>query len=59
MYVYISYRLFNLTNTLKDKFVPHDDNTTLLRNGFLMLALLAFSYGIGCAVERTVVYALL
>lgn len=39
MYVFISHRLFLLTNALKDAFIPHDDNRLLARN----LAMLAVS----------------
>ena len=36
LYVFAAFRLFNLTNTLKNAFVPHNDNPTLLRNTILM-----------------------
>ena len=35
LYVFLSYRLFLLTGTLKDAYVPHDDNRMLLRNGLV------------------------
>ncbi|GAX80624.1 hypothetical protein CEUSTIGMA_g8059.t1 [Chlamydomonas eustigma] len=35
-YVFVSHRLFNLTNTLKSAAVPHSNNSLLLRNVILM-----------------------
>ncbi len=35
-YVYVSYRLFELTNALKNALVPHDNNYQLLRNAIMM-----------------------
>ena len=35
-YVFISFRLFNLTNTFKNAAVPHSNDTLLLRNVLLM-----------------------
>jgi len=43
LYVYISHRLFLLTNALKDALVPHDNNRVLGRNIILMGATL-----VGC-----------
>lgn len=44
--VLVSHRLFELTNTLKNAAVPHNDNTRLLRNIIMMSALGAALYGI-------------
>ena len=44
MYVGVSHRLFTLTNTLKDAFVPHSDNAALLRNTVLMVLALGLLY---------------
>lgn len=55
LYVFVSNRLFHLTNELKDRIVPHDDNRCLARNIIQMLLLGAFVFGIGWVLERTVV----
>jgi hypothetical protein len=44
MYVGVSHRLFTLTNTLKDAFVPHSDNAALARNAALMALALGLLY---------------
>lgn len=36
LYIFLSHRMFDLTNTLKNAFVPHDDNRKLLRNTIIM-----------------------
>lgn len=59
VYVYISHRLFELTNALKDAFIPHDDNRTLGRNLLLMGALAAGAGAAGWVVERAVVLKLM
>ena len=51
VYVGVSYRLFALTNTLKDAWVPHSDNATLARNGLLMALALGALYLAGTAVH--------
>jgi len=52
-YVFISHRLFELTNTLKNSAVPHHDNRLLFRNVVLLLvvgaALYMASYGLMAA----------
>jgi hypothetical protein len=55
LYVYAAFRLFNLTNSLKNAFVPHNDNATLLRNTILMAlsALIMFLVGM---VLHAIVY---
>ena len=35
-YVFVSYRLFNLTNDLKNAAVPHSNNALLARNAILL-----------------------
>ncbi|KDD71801.1 hypothetical protein H632_c4376p0, partial [Helicosporidium sp. ATCC 50920] len=35
LYVFVSHRLFLVTNVLKDALVPHDDNRMLVRNALL------------------------
>ncbi len=47
VYIFISHRLFELTNTLKTAFVPHSNDGMLLRNGLVMLALGAGAYALG------------
>jgi hypothetical protein len=55
VYVFISHRLFHLTNELKDRVVPHDDNRLLARNALQAgLASLA-ALGVGWVAQRTVV----
>jgi hypothetical protein len=48
LYVFVSHRLFLVTNALKDAVVPHDNNRTLLRNiilmGFMMAACTAMGF---------------
>jgi hypothetical protein len=51
IYVGVSYRLFNLTNTLKDSFVPHSNNSALARNAILMAAALAALYVAGLVIR--------
>lgn len=58
VYVYISHRLFELTNSFKNVSVPHDDDRLLGRN-FLMLGLIsgglyATSWGLMHALIRPV-----
>ena len=36
LYVLVSYRLFNLTNTLKNAAVPHSNDRLLLRNTVML-----------------------
>ncbi|KAF8072744.1 RWA3 [Scenedesmus sp. PABB004] len=55
LYVFISNRLFHLTNELKDKAVPHDDNATLARNVLQMAVVGGATLGVGWLLERTVV----
>ena len=51
MYVYVSHRLFVLTNALKDVAVPHDDNRTLGRNLAMLLVTGAAVYALGVAAH--------
>jgi N-acetylneuraminate 9-O-acetyltransferase len=44
LYIGVSHRLFILTNTLKNAFVPHDDNAKLGRNAVLIAACAAVLY---------------
>lgn len=38
IYIYISYRIFQCTNALKNAAVPHDNNKLLVRNSIIMAA---------------------
>ena len=51
IYVGVSHRLFTLTNTLKDAFVPHSDNSALARNTVLMALSLGLLYMFGLALH--------
>ena len=51
LYVYISHRLFVLTNALKDAALPHDDNRRLARNLALLAALLSGAAALGWAAH--------
>lgn len=51
-YVFVSHRLFELTNTLKNVAVPHDNKPQLLRNIITMIATGAVLY---CSVWGTMV----
>jgi hypothetical protein len=55
VYVFVSNRLFHLTNELKDQIVPHDNNRCLARNLIQMLLLGVFVFGIGWILERAIV----
>lgn len=58
VYIFISQRLFHLTNELKDRIVPHDDNPKLARN-ILQGALAATAVvGLGWLIQRMVVLQL-
>lgn len=52
-YVFVSYRLFQLTNTLKNVAVPHSNDWLLLRNCLLMAAGGAIFY-FSCYIVMTV-----
>jgi hypothetical protein len=47
VYVFISHRLFLLTNAMKDAFIPHDNNRVLGRNCILLVLTLAACTGLG------------
>jgi hypothetical protein len=51
LYIFVSYRFFELTNALKDVAVPHDDNRRLLRNGVLLGGAFAGAMAAGWAVK--------
>jgi hypothetical protein len=59
VYVFVSNRLFHLTNDLKDKVVPHDDNKLLVRNCLQMAIAGALAAGLGWLVKETIVLQLL
>eukprot|EP00775_Hariotina_reticulata_P006302 gene6302-6537_t len=59
LYIYVSNRLFHLTNDLKDKVVPHDDNRLLVRNCLQMAIAGALAAGLGWLAKETVVMHLL
>jgi hypothetical protein len=50
----LSFRLFTLTNNLKDHLIPHDDNQRLARNCLLIGLLVAGAYGAGCVLHLAV-----
>ena len=56
MYVYISFRLFTTTNALKTIAVPHDNNSILIRNTFIMLTGGLFTYFMCYAFMAIFVY---
>lgn len=43
-YIFISHRLFELTNTLKNAVVPHSNNPLLLRNALIMVSAAVLLY---------------
>jgi hypothetical protein len=47
VYVFISHRLFLLTNAMKDVFIPHDNNRLLGRNLILLTLTLVACTGLG------------
>eukprot|EP00878_Enallax_costatus_P002338 GHUV01002514.1.p1 GENE.GHUV01002514.1~~GHUV01002514.1.p1 ORF type:complete len:554 (+),score=112.56 GHUV01002514.1:827-2488(+) len=55
LYIFISNRLFHLTNELKERIVPHDDNTALARNIVQMALGGLMVFGIGWLLEQTLV----
>lgn len=55
VYVFISHRLFHLTNELKDRIVPHDDNTKLACNCIQGAIAATAAVGVGWLVQRVVV----
>lgn len=55
MYVFVSNRLFHLTNELKDRIVPHDDDRLLARNAVQGALAAMAACAIGWLVQRTVV----
>ncbi|GBF88415.1 CAS1 domain-containing protein [Raphidocelis subcapitata] len=57
LYVFVSHRLFLVTNALKDAVVPHDNNRTLLRNIILMGVMMAACTAMGF-FGHTLAYAL-
>lgn len=59
VYVFISHRLFQLTLTLKDAAVPHDNNRTLLRNLLLLALMLVVCTALGWVVHTVVFTGLL
>ena len=58
LYIFVSHRFFELTNSFKDVAVPHDDNRRLLRNGVLLAASLGASLAVGGAVRGALALAL-
>ena len=50
-YIMVSHRLFNLTNALKNAFVPHSDNAALAANAVIMLASAVLVYSAAGAVH--------
>lgn len=55
--MFVSFRLFNLTNDLKNAAVPHSNNPMLLRNTILLAATGGLLYAV-CRGGMSVVHAL-
>lgn len=55
LYVFISNRLFHLTNDLKDRIVPHDNNMQLARNAIQTVLASVVAVSLGWLIQRTVV----
>jgi hypothetical protein len=55
VYVFVSNRLFHLTNELKDRIVPHDDNPRLARNCIQTAIAATAAVGAGWFVQRVLV----
>lgn len=53
--MFISHRLFHVTNELKDRIVPHDNNRLLARNAVQAGLAGATALGLGWLIQRTVV----
>jgi hypothetical protein len=58
MYVFVSHRLFLLTNALKDAFIPHDDNALLARNLLLLALALVVCTALGFVGHSAIMLAL-
>lgn len=58
MYIYISNRLFHLTNSLKDRIVPHDNNMQLARNMLQTGLAAAAATGLGWLLQRSLLVQL-
>jgi N-acetylneuraminate 9-O-acetyltransferase len=54
MYIAVSHRLFDLTNTLKNSLVPHSDNVLLARNAILMAACMGALYTVAATIHMFV-----
>jgi hypothetical protein len=54
VYVFVSNRLFHLTNHLKDRLVPHDDNAMLLRNMIQGAMAAVAALGLGWLIQRLI-----
>lgn len=54
VYVFVSNRLFHLTNELKDRIVPHDNDTKLARNLIQVGCAGAAALGLGWLVRQLV-----
>lgn len=52
-FVFVSHRLFTVTNDLKSAFIPHDDNPQLLRNIIIMAATVGLLWGV-CWASMTI-----
>lgn len=58
VYVFVSNRLFHLTNELKDRLVPHDDNPKLARNILQAFVTVTAALGMGWVMQRVVMLQL-
>ena len=58
VYIFVSNRLFHLTNELKDRIVPHDDNKQLARNAIQCGVATVAALGLGWLIQRAVLLQL-
>ena len=59
MYIFVSNRLFHLTNELKDRIMPHDDNPRLARNIIQAAIAAGAAVAAGWLIQRVLVLQML